>query len=242
MEADSTDNVDIVEYPIEIHAVNFDNSSSEERLIALSGTVEPPQVVLGQPEAGIGWEPGDPVTHFWHLQCYYLQDFRSHRFQLPPCRYPDLYNVTCTHPECPVTQSWEDDEHFGPNHGHFCELYTTDGVLVIVHFSDPYPDSISSGDVSFHSAVSLDSEPVHSAASPHLEPVHVAASSDPEPVHFAASSDPEPTRCSRCNGSGHEPEPLPTPNSEHENSEDLSVHDRVVLRRSSRIRAMQTRF
>ena len=81
MEPDSTDNVDIVERdPIERNGVNLDNSNntSEERLIALSGTVELPQVVHGQPEAGLGRVPGDIVTNFWHLRCYYSQNFRSH--------------------------------------------------------------------------------------------------------------------------------------------------------------------
>ena len=84
-------------------------------------------------------------------------------------------------------------------------------------------------------------EPVHFAASSDPEPVHSAASPDPEPVHSAALTDSEPTHCSRCNGSGHEPEPLHTPNSERETPEETPVNDRVVLRRSSRIRAMQTR-
>ena len=215
MEPDSTDNVDILEHPIHIPAVSVDysNLSSEERLIALSTTEEPSQVVPGEPEAGIGRVPGDPIPNFWHFPCYYLQDFRSHQVQLPPCRYPDLYNITCSHPECPVRQSWEDDEHFGPNHGHFCELYTTDGILVIVHFADPFQDSIYSGELSFQSA----------------------ASPDPRPT----SPDPRPTPCSRCNGSGHEPEPLHTPNSDRENPEEPPVNDWVVLRRSARIRAMQ---
>ena len=201
MEPDSTENVHILQHPIQIRAFNLynPNISSEERLIALSTTVDTSDVVPGEPEPGIGRIPGDQMLHFWHFPCYYLQDFRSHGVQLPPCRYPQLHNTTCSHPDCPVTRSWEDDEHFGPNHGHFCELYTTDGILVICHFSEPYEGSISSGDLSFHS--------------------------NPSP-------DPEPTRCSRCNGSGHEPEP-----------EEPPVNDRVVppLRRSSRIRAMQNR-
>ena len=62
------------------------------------------------------------------------------------------------------------------------------------------------------------------------EPYECSISSGDLSFHSNPSPDLEPTRCSRCNGSGHEPEP-----------EEPPVNDRVVppLRRSSRIRAMQ---
>ena len=119
-----------------------------------SATVELPQLVPGEPQPpqpGIGMVPGDPKLDFWHSQCYHLQHFRSHGSQLPRCRYPEYFKTTCVHPECPVTLSWQDDERFGPKHGHFCELYTTDGLLVTTHFGFPSLGSVSTGDLSFHS-------------------------------------------------------------------------------------------